>query len=349
VNSREPCVKKYFVEPRSRKQSEYIPTPKEVLEMANDAGSLRNRVLILLLAFTGLRVSTALALRIIDLREELEHGFKNIILHVSKELKKINPNAAKNKIPYYVFSIKFLTDELSLYLSDLSYELGSLDDDDALFPTSWERLDLEQRRKTSVGKDRAERIIKQAARKAGIPRWQDIHPHCLRKTYKSHFLAKQPLGLLTEDDMKFFMGWLLPGAQDTYFDKDKIEEMRQKWSRFIIPGIDDEKPSSTVQEIAEIFDIDYQQLKGSLKYEFGREPTTDEERVFLKKKLKDIIRAQTEGQMPRIKQIIVHKDELESWLEKGALYKDTVDDKVIIELSETLYEKSVQLSKTAVE
>jgi len=347
--NRELVLKRFFQAPRSRKRPEYIPTVKEALAMADHACSLRDRVLIQLLTFTGFRINTALAIKISDFGDELNKGLDNVLIRVDPDkMKEVNPNAAKNRIPYYVFAIKFLVNEIRLYLKDRYHNFGSADNDEVLFPTTLERLNLRNRLRTSIAMESASRIVKEAARRAGVARWKDVHPHCLRKTYESHFLSKQPSGLLTQQDERFFMGWLLPGAQDTYFDKDKIEEMRAKWSRFIIPGVDDHKTSPLVQEVAGLFDIDYQQLKDSLKNELGREPTPDEERILLKKKLKDIIKTQSEEPTPRIRQIIVHRNELESWLKKGALYKDKIDDRVIIELREAPHEGPSQSCKIEV-
>jgi len=63
---------------RYRKRGEYIPTPSEALEMGEAAGNLRDKSMILLMAFSGLRVSTLLALRYKDIKDELEKGYSII-------------------------------------------------------------------------------------------------------------------------------------------------------------------------------------------------------------------------------------------------------------------------------
>jgi len=79
----------YHVPPRYRSRPEYTPTPDEALKMADVAGCLRDRAIILILSSSGLRNSTLRALMYGDVREELERGEEIICLHVRPEMKKL--------------------------------------------------------------------------------------------------------------------------------------------------------------------------------------------------------------------------------------------------------------------
>ncbi|KXB06043.1 hypothetical protein AKJ52_02620 [candidate division MSBL1 archaeon SCGC-AAA382C18] len=57
-------------------------------------------------------------------------------------------------------------------------------------------------------------------------------PHCLRKAFKSVLRAPTKNGgRLDEGTQEFFMGHILPGTQDEYYDKDNIEYHREEYSK----------------------------------------------------------------------------------------------------------------------
>jgi hypothetical protein len=75
-------------------------------------------------------------------------------------------------------------------------------------------------------------VVKSAARRGGIAEWKAVHPHCLRKAYET-VLHSQLIdgGNLNVKVQEFFMGHVLPGSQDPYFDRSKIEPMRNQYTR----------------------------------------------------------------------------------------------------------------------
>ncbi len=77
-----------------------------------------------------------------------------------------------------------------------------------------------------------ERVVKDAARKAGIEEWKAVHPHCIRKAFQSVLRSEYADGGRMDGKMQeFLMGHILPGSQDTYFDKTKVEEIREEYNR----------------------------------------------------------------------------------------------------------------------
>jgi hypothetical protein len=77
-------------------------------------------------------------------------------------------------------------------------------------------------------------IVKSTARRAGLRDWKNVYPHCIRKASESYFRGRTSTGIpLDVKTQEFFMGHILPGSQDTYYDKTKIEELRKAYSTLI--------------------------------------------------------------------------------------------------------------------
>ena len=70
-------------------------------------------------------------------------------------------------------------------------------------------------------------MVKRAAKNAGIAQWKDVTAHGLRKAFESALRNNR----LDIKDQEFLMGHILPGSQDAYYDKTKVEEMRAKYAR----------------------------------------------------------------------------------------------------------------------
>jgi integrase len=227
---------------RLRKRQEYVPTLAEALKMADVAGSLRNRLMILMLIYSGLRNSTLRALvynekypeplyQEYTIKKQLERGLNCLALVVHPIMKERDANACKNNLVYYTFIPPVVIELLRLYLKELEEKYGSLKDYQPIFHTENRRLPLAQRLMTILSPRELQKIVKDAAKRAGIELWKFVTPHCLRKTFEG-FLRDQPEDVrLDVKDREFLFGHELPGVQDTYYDKTKIEGMRQKYAR----------------------------------------------------------------------------------------------------------------------
>jgi hypothetical protein len=193
--------------------------------MALASGSLRNKALILALYTSGLRNSTLRALLYRDVKEELEKGVEVVKLPVYPEMKRVDVGACKGNIPYYTFISEEAVATLRRYLDERRRMYGSIEDDEPLFVSESRNVPPEVRRHTPVMKKSLEALVKRAARKAGIKRWKDVTPKCLRKAYESALRNNR----LDPKDQEFLMGHILPGTQDPYYDYTKIEELRRKY------------------------------------------------------------------------------------------------------------------------
>jgi len=233
-NGRELNVEGYYVPTRYRKRPEYIPTRNEVHDMADNAGSLRNRAIILTLYSTGLRVSTLAALSYGDVREELKGGYSIIRIPVYAEMKDRIPEACKGNVEYYTFASEDATKAIRLYLADRVRRYGRIEDEDPLFASDCRRMKKELRKRQFMTRREIEYIVKDSARRAGIRGWQHVTPHCLRKAFESVLRSElMDGGRLDPKDQVYLMGHILPGSQDPYYDKSKVESLRLEYSKLM--------------------------------------------------------------------------------------------------------------------
>lgn len=224
---RELEVERYHQPARYRKKPEYVPTSDEIWAMAHASGSLRNKAMILALYTSGLRNSTLRALLYRDVRDELEMGLKTVKVPVYPEMKRVDAAACKGNIPYYSFLSAEAADALREYLEERRAQFGGIGDEEPLFASTCTNVTQEKRRWTPVKRRSLIEIVKRAARKVGIKRWRDVYPHCLRKAFESALRN----GGLDIKDQEFLMGHILPGSQDAYYDRTKVEDLRTRYAR----------------------------------------------------------------------------------------------------------------------
>ena len=225
---REVEVERYHQPARYRKTSEYIPTNEEMWQMVENAGSPKNRAMIACLYVSGLRNSTLRAILYRDVKKELAAGQETLLVHVYPEMKKVVPDACKGSVSYYTFFHPHATKILKTYISEAERTVGKLADGRAAVLGRESRRQVHSRSTSG----RSERVVKDAARKAGIEEWKAVHPHCVRKAFQSVLRSEYADGGRMDAKMQeFLMGHILPGSQDTYFDKTKVEEIRAEYNR----------------------------------------------------------------------------------------------------------------------
>jgi hypothetical protein len=101
-----------------------------------------------------------------------------------------------------------------------------------LFCSEYNQINKEDRKKKTLTSREVQLIVKLAAKKAGISEWEAVHPHAIRKSYET--VLHSPLidgGNLSVKVNEFLIGHTLPGSQEPYFDRSKIEYMRNQYSR----------------------------------------------------------------------------------------------------------------------
>ncbi|MGO9643886.1 MAG: tyrosine-type recombinase/integrase [Candidatus Bathyarchaeia archaeon] len=221
----------YYQPPRHRLTQEYVPTKAEVYRMADSARSLRDRAIMLMLFSSGLRNSTLRALRVKDLSKELLAGVENPIIPIYPDMKQIDPAACKGGIPYYTFLCDEGSQALRLYLEDRKQRFGQLCENEPLFCTEYNQIHQSERRTRPITSRELQIIVKDAARRAGVSKWLLVHPHVLRKSYETILRGQLIDGSnLDVKTQEYFMGHILAGSQDNYYDSSKVESMRILYS-----------------------------------------------------------------------------------------------------------------------
>lgn len=224
-------IEKIHVPARYRVKGEYIPRPEEIDAMAASCGStlngLRDKAMILCSYTSGLRNSTLRAVRYKDIKTELDLDLGSVLVPVYPEMKKYVAGACKGNIPYRSFFNSDSIKSLKIYLGERRRVYGDLVDDDPIFHSEVPRIAKAQRTHATIGKDHFDRIVKKAARHAGIANWVDVYVHTLRKAFESALRNSH----LDPDDREFLMGHILSGSKDPYYDKTKTDELRKKYIR----------------------------------------------------------------------------------------------------------------------
>lgn len=277
---------------RDRTRPEYIPTSEESRGMANVAGSLRNRAIIFFLGSTGLRNGTLRALLYGDLKDELEKGQQNILIKVHKGMKKTVSSACKGNIEYNVFTSAEATEAMKLYVDQRRRIFGEIQDAEILFCSEHNQLGLKERANKPLSARELEVIVKTAARKAGIKEWKNVVPHSLRKTFesvlRSQFADGGRLDLKTQE---YFMGHLLGGSRDTYYDKTKFDELRKEYAKLIFKP---EKQASievldSLRGMARVLGVDLARLEESRAKELGRDLDDTEKLIITQGAIKKVV------------------------------------------------------------
>jgi integrase len=287
-------VESYHQPARARTRSEYIPTLEEARRMANVAGSLRNRAIILFMLSTGLRNSTLRAVLYGGIKEELEKDTANILIKVHADMKKVVSSACKGNIEYSVFTSQEAVEALRLYVADRRRRLGGIQDQELLFCSEHNRLARRLRGCKPLTSRELQIIVKETARKAGIKEWMNVVPHCLRKTFESVLRSRlTDGGRLDVKTQEYFMGHILGGSMDTYFDKTKFDELRKEYVKLLFKPQEQGKVEvlESLQNIAETMGVDYTRLEESKKKELGRVLNDAEKLVIIQEAFKQVAKA----------------------------------------------------------
>jgi len=232
VHDKELNIYTYHVPARYRKVPEYIPTKIEVHSMADAAGSIRDRAVILSLWTSGLRVSTLCALNYGDIATELKNDEPYIMIPVFPKMKNRVRDACKSLVSYYTFITPMAGKALRAYLREREEKYGKIFPDNPLFHSDWSLWARTKRSGKRLGRRGIGIIAKKTARLAGLAQWKYVTPHCLRKAFKS-VLRSTTIngGRLDSGCQEFLMGHVLPGTQDVYYDRTKIDFHREEYSK----------------------------------------------------------------------------------------------------------------------
>jgi len=276
-----------------RKRPEYIPTLLEAFRMANVAGSLKNRAIILVLLSTGLRNSTLRAILYGEIKEELDRGLDSIHIKVHRGMKQIVPNACKDGIEYSIFTCPEATEAIRLYVKDRVRKFGEIDGQEPLFIPVPGRLRRRERGCKPLTSREIELIVKEAAKRAGIDEWKAVTPTCLRKTFesvlRSLFVDGSRMDLKTQE---IFMGHKLPGSMYFYYNRSNVADLREAYSKLVFTSLDKGRfeASESLRIIAETLGIDFDRLVEGRERDLGSELNSGERLQFLQETVREVVR-----------------------------------------------------------
>jgi len=275
-------------------QPTYVPTFEEARKMADCAGSPKARAINMVLSTAGIRNSTVralkygvvstndLALQDLTIKNEISKGEKNLAIIVYPEMKKYVPDACKNRIPYFVFTSAETTEALKNYLAERERKNGKIADDEFLFPSDNRGFSRDVRVNKPMSLTALIKVVKTAARRAGLKNWKNVTPRCLRKT-TNQILKDQPEdSRLDGEDKEFFMGHILGGSKEAYYDRTKVENMRKKFSKL---NFNPDAPHSGEQftmKFAKLYGIDYGRVIQEAEKRRGKKPTEADVMTVLK-------------------------------------------------------------------
>jgi site-specific recombinase XerD len=214
--------------PRKKISHEHIPTKADAYKMADVAGSLRNRAMILSLLQSGVRVGCL-----------VRWTYGNVASQLYPEIKipieiKVTP-AMDTKLnsyglPYY---LTFLHEEgahaVKDYVEDRKRRGWKPQARDLIYVTESSASRDNPMDTTGVWE-----VVKNSARAAGLDPTM-VWTHTLRKSFRKVLNAESSRDL-DDDTREALMGHKLPGSRGSYFDYHDENEIREKylnidWSR----------------------------------------------------------------------------------------------------------------------
>lgn len=220
------CLKSFFesngvslsLDPIARvaKKTKIVPSKEQVYAMADNAGSSRNRAIILCMYQSGLGINTLRNLSYAQVREQLEKGRIPIRVHVTPDIHK---KASRSAYPTF-FGVEACK-ALSAYLDERKRKIAKmrkqgkmvdeLTEESPLFASEGKNVPFGGRMAGSS----FWRVIKNSAEKVGLQK-ESIWPNCLRKAFEIELNRS----LIDKNTRKVLMGRPLPEVK---YNVDEVE------------------------------------------------------------------------------------------------------------------------------
>ena len=205
--------------PKKKISLEHVPTKTEVFTMAENAGSLRNKAIILCLFQSGVRVSCLCNWNYSLVEKQLYSEIaRPVRIRVTPSL---DTKLSLHGLSYYVTGLQEEAARALKEYVDFRRRLGWTPEPlDALFATDGPADDLRK-----ISRQHVWRLVKSATRRSGINP-ESVWVHCLRKSFRKVLNATPQID---EDTKEALMGHKLPGSRGSYFDYHDEDEVMSKY------------------------------------------------------------------------------------------------------------------------
>ncbi len=202
--------------PRVAKKEEIIPSKEQIYTMADYAGSLRNRAIILCMYQSGLGITALRNLRIGNVQEQLERGKVPVRIRITSRV-----NKKSSQVPFYAFlgvetcnALRAYVNERKRKIQKIMEKRGNvkeLTESSPLFASEGKNVPFGDRMAVSS----IWRVIKDSAERAGLQK-RKIQPNSLKKAFEAELKRSLP----DEETRKYLMGSPIPGTE---FDIGNVE------------------------------------------------------------------------------------------------------------------------------
>ncbi|MCJ7430368.1 tyrosine-type recombinase/integrase [Candidatus Bathyarchaeota archaeon] len=190
--------------------NEHIPNKTEAYQLIDMASSLRDKAILHFLFQTGVRVNVIQHLKLRDVADQLDKEV--IALKVTGDL---DHKLRSRDIPfYYTFLNGEGAETLKRYIALAHKQLKK---DAPLFSTSGHE---------AISQSYVLRIVKNCCRKAGLNP-ETIWTHSIRKSFRKVVRQSD----IDDDSKEQFMGHVLKGSRQAYFDGKDVEAMQKEYQR----------------------------------------------------------------------------------------------------------------------
>jgi integrase len=282
-------VESYHQPPRTTNRPEYIPSLKEALLMTDRARTRRDRAIILTAITTGLRNSALRAIRVGDIRSEIEQKQEVVCVSIDSSWNDRIPGACKNCIPYYTFMHGIAAEAVRSMLKERETRFGSYAPAEPLFISNYNQLHPSRRRVKVLASRELQIIVQNAAQAADVSEWKNVHVHTLRKVLES--VLRTPLvdgTAMDSKDQEFLMGHKLRGSQENYYDRSKKERMRELYSKLVFEDMSSIQSLAlcATQKIAKLLGVKVEEVKTMKEKELGRSLSNQELESLLEQEIK---------------------------------------------------------------
>jgi len=202
--------KHYFHMTSKKAAKEHMLSKMETYQIIDMASSLRDKAILLFLFQTGVRVNVIEHLTLKDVVDQLDKEV--IALRITGDL---DHKLRSRDIPfYYTFANGEACETLRRYVS-LAHKVRRLDR--PLFPTSGNK---------AISQCYILRFLKKCVKKAGMDE-TTVWTHSLRKSFRKVVRQSD----IDDDSKEQFMGHVLKGSRQSYYDSKDTETMQKEYQR----------------------------------------------------------------------------------------------------------------------